>query len=629
MLQWRTGGEVALVRLLKASCKEGALRKGKSVHAVAAKLAYDRFLCVGNALINVYVRCGNLDSARKVFEEIPERDVLSWTSLVAGCAQGDHHRCLTSISIFRQMVSHGFRPNPFTFASVLKACGKIRDPSAGKSVHGLIVVSGCVPDVVLMNSILAMYGNCGCFDEAQNVFNRMLERDVISWNKIIDAHVQNGDMKGALEFFHRSPFCDVVSWNTIISGYMHNGDDRTAVTVLYDMKRMGVDFNEFTLCISLVLAAKLAILDLGEQVHCQLFRKLGGDYDWYIGNSLIDMYCKCGKLDVALLVFETNFGAASWSSLVSAYTQNGRSEDAVNLFRRMLDEGVPVDNFTLAAVAIACAESGILEQAKQIHAQIVKYAHTSDSVIESSMINMYSKCGSIDDARLLFNKTKEHGLVSWTSMILGCAFHGLAREAIQLFEKMLKEGVRPNEISFLGVLSACCHAGLLNEGCHYFKLMREDCSILPKIEHFTCMVDLLGRLGQLEVAEEFILENAIGQADAVWKALLSACSTHKNVLVGERALGRLFELEPCDDGSYVILSNMWSTSRKWENAADVRQLMQKKQMRKKPGCSWIVLKKEAHIFVMGDRSHPQTDAIYSSLACLAVEASYYCNPKLL
>ncbi|CAN6462515.1 unnamed protein product [Victoria cruziana] len=614
MLQWRTRGEAALLRFLKACCEGDALRKGKSAHALAANLAYDRFLCVGNALIGVYVRCMSLNSAHKVLEEIPERDVLSWTSLVSGYAQGDHQCCLTSISIFQQMVSHRIHPNPFTFASVLKACGKIYDPSAGKSIHGFMVVSGCVPDVVLVNSILAMYGNCGCFGEAQKVFNRMPERDVISWNEIINAHMQQGDMKGALEFFDRSPFRDVVSWNTIISGYSHNGDDRSALLLLYDMRTTGLGFNEYKLCLSLVLAAKLAILDLGKQIHGQLLRGFGVDYDLYIVNSLIGMYCKCGKLDYAPLVFEMNLCAASGSSLVSAYAQNGRRDDAVNLFRRVLGEGIPVDNITLAAVAIACGKSGILEHAKRIHAQVVKYACTSDAMMESSMINMYTKCGSINDAMLLFIKNKEHGSL---------------REAIQFFEKMLEDGVEPNGISFLGVLSACSHAGLLNEGCHYFKMMREDFGILPGIEHFTCMVDVLGRMGRLEKAEEFILENAIGQANAVWKASLSACSIHSNILIGERALGRLFELESCDDGSYVLLSNMWSTTRKWKNAADIRQLMRKKRMRKKPGCSWIVVKKEAHIFVMGDRSHLQTDVIYSSLASLAVEASFYVNPSLL
>ncbi|XP_043720959.1 putative pentatricopeptide repeat-containing protein At3g23330 [Telopea speciosissima] len=598
------------------------------LHAQAVKNGSAQHGQVGNHLLNLYVKCSNLDQAQKLFDEISNRDVRTWTLLITGFAQRGLAKL--GLDLFSQMQYDGVCPNCFTLTSVLKCCSCLNDLQKGKEIHGWVLRKRVGFDVVLENAMIDHYIKYGNFDYARIIFESMTKRDTVSWNIMIGAYLHFGDVDKSLELFRQLPVKDVATWNTIIAGLMQNGSNMKALELLYQMGEIGLQFKNITFSIALAIFSSLSLLELGRQTHGKVLR-VGLQSDGFIRNSLINMYCKCGEMEKALAISketpQATHGMQSsnisydasvsnsvlWSSIVSGYVQNCRVEDALKLFREMVHEGVEMDQFILTSIASACANAGILEQGLQIHALIEKSGHKFDAFLGSAIIDMYAKCGSLDDARSIFLQTDNRNTVLWTSMISGCALHGQGRESIHLFELMLKEGVGPNEVSFVGVLSGCSHAGLVEEGHAYFRSMQEDFGIVPAVEHFTCMVDLLGRAGHLHEAEEFIHSNGISRISSVWKALLSACRLHKKIVMGKWVSDQLLELEPFSAGPYVLLSNICANSHRWEEVAEARSMMEQRGIKKNPGQSWIQLKNQLHTFFMGDRSHPQVTEIYSYL----------------
>ncbi|KAJ4966278.1 hypothetical protein NE237_018127 [Protea cynaroides] len=589
------------------------------LHAQAIKNGSAQHQQVGNHLLNLYVKCSDLGQAQKLFDDITNRDVRSWTILITGFAKLGSTKL--GLDLFAQMQYDGVCPNCFTLSSVLKCCSCLNDLRKGKEIHGWVLRKGVGSDVVLENSMIDHYVKFGNFDYARIIFESMSKRDTVSWNIMIGAYLHIGVVDKSIDLFRRLPIKDVASWNTIIVGLMRNGSNVKALELLYQMGKVGPQFNNITFSIALAIFASLSLLELGRQIHGKVLR-VGLLCDGFIMNSLVDMYCKCGKMDRALAISKKppqgyddmqSSNSVLWSSIVSGYVQNCRFEKAFKLFREMVCEGVEMDEFTLTTLASACANAGILEQGLQIHALIEKLGHKLDVFLGSAIIDMYAKCGSLDEARSIFIQTDSRNTVLWTSIISGCALHGQGRESIHLFELMLKEGIRPNEVSFVGVLSGCSHAGLVEEGHAYFRSMQEDFGIVPGVEHFTCMVDLLSRAGHLNGAEDFIYRNGISHISSVWKALLSASRLHKNIEMGKRVSDRLLELEPLSAGPYVLLSNIYATSHRWEEVAEARSMMEQRGVKKNPGQSWIQLKNQLHTFFRGDRSHPQATEIYSYL----------------
>ena len=600
--------------------------KAKVLHAKLIKNG-----CVGiqgNHLLNLYVKSQNLAESHKMFEEIPQPDVFSWTVLISGSARIG----LSSdvLGLFTKMQNQGLCPNRFTLSVVLKSCSSnVNDSRIGKGIHGWILRNGVDLDAVLNNSILDYYVKCRCFGYAEKLFGLMAEKDTVSWNIMMNSYLQIGNMQKSVDLFRQLARKDTASWNTIIDGLMRNGCESIAMELLYEMVAAGPAFNRLTFSISLVLASSLSVLELGKQIHTQVL-KVGVFHDGFVQNSLVDMYCKCGEMEKALVIVkhlplkpvtrnleescdDAVVESVSWSSMVSGYVQNGRFEDALKTFRSMVCSQVEVDKFTFTSIFSACASAGVLEFGRQVHSYIKKIGHGLDVFLGSSIIDMYVKCGSLNDAWLIFDQAKDRNVVLWTSMISGCALHGQGRDAVRLFELMLNEGITPNEVSFVGILNACSHAGLLEEGCKYFRMMRESYGIKPKAEHFTCMVDLYGRAGRLNEIKEFIHNNSIPNLSSVWRSFLSSCRLHKNIEMGIWVCKKLLELEPFDTGPYILLSSICATEHRWEEAAKIRSLMQQRGVKKNPGQSWIQLKNQVHSFVMGDRSHPQDTQIYSYL----------------
>ncbi|GAV90819.1 UPF0016 domain-containing protein/PPR domain-containing protein/PPR_2 domain-containing protein, partial [Cephalotus follicularis] len=468
----------------------------QTIHATVIKNACLQNKHVGNYLLSLYVKSQNLNCAHKLFDEIPNRDVRSWTILLLGFVRTDCHRVV--FDIFRNMQVGGVRPNQFTLSSVLKCCSNFSQLKLGKEVHGWILRNGIGLDLVLENSILDLYVKCEIYDYVRRVFESMKEKDSASWNIMLGAYLHIRDIEKSLDLFRSLPYKDDASWNTILDGLIQIGFGDTALEILYQMVESGNVFNEVTYSIALKLASSTCNMELGKQIHGCVVR-FGIHNDSFIRNSLIYMYCKCGKIEKAAVAFtktprhsvrlqnskfycsESKAQIVSWSFMISGYVRNGDHEDAVKLFCFMVCKQFEIDKFTLTSIVSSCANSGNLVLGQLIHALIQKVGHKVDAHLGSSFVDMYAKCGCLDDAWMIFKQADDLNVVLWTSMISGCALNGKGLEALWLLECMIDDGIIPNEVTFVGVLTACSHTGLLEAGCKYFQVMKEVYSIMPAV----------------------------------------------------------------------------------------------------------------------------------------------------
>ncbi|KAL3520535.1 hypothetical protein ACH5RR_018684 [Cinchona calisaya] len=580
------------------------LSQSDVVHCKALKNGSSQYLNVGNSILDLYVKNHNLANAQKLFDEMPQRDVRSWTILISGFSRFGDYR--TGFDCFAQMLNEGIvAPNGFTLSSVLKCCSGFYDGlRMGKAIHGWIFSNGIDLDVALENAILDLYVKCGAFDYAERFFDLMDDKDNFSWNIMMASSLSRGDIEKCLGYFRKLPDKVVSSWNTVIDGFSQRGCEGVALELLYDMVNCGTKFDKFTFSISLTLLASLRKLELGRQVHGQLMR-VGMSEDAFARTSLVDMYCKCGKMENAKLIVQILHQGIMksrhtktpsddlkaqyimWSTIIAGYVQNGMLIDALQSLRFMVREEIRVNMVTLTSMVTASANAGLLEVGQQIHSRVLKSGHKPDVFFSSSMVDMYAKCGKLDDAWSFFIQAETRNIVLWTTMISACAIHGYGEKAVQLFDLMRNEGITPNEVTFVGVLTGCSHAGLIQEGCKYFRMMTEVYDIKPGAEHFTCMVDLYGRAGKLNEIKNFIFENDISQFSSVWTALLSACHLHKNIEMAKWVSDKLLELKPSEPGPYIILSNACSDNHIWDKAAALRGSMQKREVDKLPGQSWI------------------------------------------
>ncbi|KAL5574808.1 hypothetical protein UlMin_016507 [Ulmus minor] len=465
------------------------------------------------------------------------------------------------------------------YSRLLKRCaqlGKLRD---GKVVHARIVVSQFRDELVLRNCILNMYAKCGSLVDARKVFDEMRIRDVITWT-------------------------------ALITGYSQNEQAQEALALFPQMLRRGLEPNEFTLSSMLKASGDMLIDKNGRQIHGYSL-KCGFDSNVYVGSSLVDMYAKYGCMVGAESIFQVlmSKNEVSWNALIAGHCRKGEGERALVLFLKMLREDFKPTHFTYASLFTAFASTGSLEQGKWVHAHVIKSGDRLIAFVGNTLLDMYAKSGSIEDAKRVFNRLVRRDVVSWNSMLKGYAQHGLGKETVQQFEEMLKIGIKPNEITFLCVLNACSHAGMLDQGKHYFDLMKKF-EVEPQVSHYVTMVDLLGRAGLLDQAEKFIIEMPIEPAAAVWGALLGACRMHKNMELGAYAAERVFELDPHDSGPHILLYNMYASAGRWTEATKVRRMMKQSGVKKEPACSWVEIENAVHLFMANDTTHPQSEQIH-------------------
>eukprot|EP01018_Ginkgo_biloba_P031778 Gb_10324 [translate_table: standard] len=599
----------------------------------------ERDMVSWTAMIAGYAQNGHVDEALKLFQKMPERDVVSWTAMISGYAQNGFFE--EALKLFREMQLTGVKPNPETFASVLPACANLGTVEHGEEIHEEIIRSGFQSNVFVGSALVDMYIKCKSIEKARKVFDKMPNRNVVSWNTMVAGYAQNGQVDDALKLFQRMPERNVISWNSMIAGYAQNGHVDIALKLFRKMPER--DVVSWT-----VMIAGYAQIGLVDEA-LKLFREMpernvvswnamisgyaqNGHVDEAIKlfrempernviswNTMIAGYAQNGYVDEALKLFQEmpERSLVSWTAIIAAYAQNGHFEESLKLFRQMQLAGVKPNSDTFASALPACANLAALEHGKEVHEDIIRSGFQYDVFVGSALVDMYAKCGSIDDACKVFGKMPKRDVVLWNAMIVGYAMHGYGMEALNLFEQMRHSGTNPNDVTFIGVLSACCHAGLVDDGKRYFDSMSEHYHITPAMEHYCCMVDLLGRAGLLDEAQDLVNKMTIKPSTAVWGSLLGACRIHANTKLGESVAERLFEMDPENAAPYVLLSNIYAAAGRWDGIDKVRKMMKDRRIKKKPGCSWIEVNKQVYAFVVGDRSHPQMQEIYAQLETLS------------
>ncbi|XP_057816795.2 pentatricopeptide repeat-containing protein At4g02750 [Cryptomeria japonica] len=568
------------VRALQECIRKKSLGEGRQIHACISKKLIAGNIILQNTLISMYVKCGSLVDARRVFDEIAKKDVCSWTVMIAAYAR--HGVPQQALSVFYQMQQNaGVKPNNLTYSAVLSACNNLEFLNQGMKIHQQIIKCGLASNVFVASALVDKYAKCGKIDNARQLFDKMGQRDLVSWNAMVSGYAQNGLMCEALMLFKEMPEKNVISWNSLVAGYARNGAVDTALKLFDEMPQRNV-------------------------------------VSW---NAMISGLSQNGLIDEALELFKRmpQRTVVSWNAIISGLAQNGRGEESLQCFQEMKEIGMRADFHTYGSILPVCGNMAALELGVEIHEEIVRQGFESNVVVMTGLVDMYAQCGSLGKARQTFDKMHQRDVVAWNAMIAGYAMHGCAEEAFQLFEQMKSSGMSPNHITFICVLSACVHAGLVDEGYQYFNSMCRHYHIEPKADHYTCMVDLLGRAGRLEEAIHFINRIPTKPDAVIWSCLLGACRIHKNLEIAEWAAEHLFELNPTDPAPYVLLSNIYASAGRWDDIGKVRQVMKEKGIKKTPGCSWIEVGKKIHGFLVGDKSHPQTREIYLELERLNSE----------
>ncbi|XP_019430851.1 PREDICTED: pentatricopeptide repeat-containing protein At3g26782, mitochondrial [Lupinus angustifolius] len=528
---------------------------------------------------------------------VDKTSVSSWNSIIADLARsGDSIEALRAFSSMRKL---NLFPNRSTFPCTIKSCSALFDLRIGMQAHQQAFIFGFEYDVFVSSALVDMYSKCGNLSDARALFDEIPHRNVVSWTSMIAGYVQNGAGYEAICLF-----------KDLLSEERRNAwfeDDNFVDSVM----------------VGSVLSAcsRVCWKSVTEGVHGFVIKR-GFERFLGVGNTLMDAYAKCGKMDVSRKVFDgmDEKDAFSWNSMISEYAQNGLSAEAFHVFSDMMKSGkVTCNAVTLSAMLLACANSGALQVGKCIHDQVIKMALEDNVVVGTSIIDMYCKCGRIEIARKAFDRMREKNVKSWTALVAGYGMHGRAKDAMEVFYNMVRSGVRPNYITFVSVLASCSHAGLLKEGWHWFNRMKCEFNVEPGIEHYSCMVDLLGRAGYLNEAYELIKEMKVSPDFIIWGSLLAACRIHKNVELGEISARKLFELDPSNCGYYVLLSNIYADAGRWDDVERMRVSMKSHGLLKTPAFSIVELKGRVHVFLVGDKEHPQHEKTYEYLDKLNVK----------
>eukprot|EP00257_Ricinus_communis_P014319 XP_015571962.1 pentatricopeptide repeat-containing protein At2g41080 [Ricinus communis] len=501
--------------------------------------------------------------------------------------------------------------NPSLFSHIVQSCIPKKSLLVAKQLHSLVITSGCFyKEKFLRNHLLNMYSKIGELQTALLLFNSMPMRNIMSCNILINAYIHSGELDSARNLFDEMPERNVATWNAVVAGLIQFEINEEGLNLFRDMYELGFLPDEYTLGSVLRGCAGLKSMYAGRQVHCYVV-KCGFEFNLVVGSSLAHMYMKSGSLSEGERVIKSmpSRNIVAWNTLIAGKSQNGHSEEVLDLYNMMRIMGFRPDKITFASVISSCSELTTLGQGQQIHAEVIKAGASSVVAVTSSLISMYSRCGCLEDSVKVFLECKDVDVILWSSMIAAYGFHGRGEEAIKLFHQMEQENLEANDVTFLSLLYACSHCGLKDKGVEFFKLMVEKYGVKPRLEHYTCMVDLLGRSGCLDEAEAKIRSMPVKADAVIWKTLLSACKVHKNADMARRVAEEILKLDPQDSASYVLLANVHASAKSWQVVSEVRKAMRDRNVKKEPGISWLEVKNQVHQFCMADKSHPSLEAI--------------------
>ncbi|KAK4270822.1 hypothetical protein QN277_019591 [Acacia crassicarpa] len=598
--------ESSFSTLLSACAHSECLCHGNQVHSLLLKSGFVNFDLVGSSLLNFYsccckieeaklvfdelydgnellwslmllgyVRCNMMDDALDVFNKMPTRDVVAWTILISGFAKSENGS-ERALELFGWMRSFGTLPNQFTLDSVIRTCANLRIVHQGKAVHGLCIKCGFDFDSSINGALVELYCYCEAVHDAIRVYEKIEEPCLNLSNSLISGLVSTGKITEAELVFFRLKEKNLISINMMIKGYAMSGQAEKS-------KRLFEQMSPKTITSS---------------------------------NTMISVYSRYGELGKAVKIFNETKGerdSVTWNSMMSGYIMNNQHEEALKLYVAMRRSEIDYTRSTFSVLFHACACLGFLQQGQLLHGNLIKTPFQSNVYVGTSLIDMYSKCGHLTDAQRSFIDISLPNVAAWTALINGYAYHGLGSEAISLLESMLAQGVVPNAATFVSILSACGHAGLVDEGLAIFYSMKRCYRVNPTIEHYTCVVNLLGRAGHLREAVEFVKRVPIETDVTIWETLLNACWFWKDMEIGETAAMKLLSFNPKSISAFVVLSNIYAVKGRWDQKLHMRKRLQSLKLRKDPGCSWIELNNNIHVFSVEDRSHPCSDVILETV----------------
>lgn len=584
--------------VLKGIASSGAFGAGRAVHSIVIKVGDETDDFVRCSLVNMYSKCGGADDALKVFKTMKNPDIVAWSSII--CVLDQQGLKEEAAKLFHRMRHSGMRPNQFTLSTLVSAATDLGDLRYGQSIHACAHKFRFESDDLVSNALVSMYMKLGSIYDGYRVFNKMVN-------------------------------CNVISWNALLSGFHDHVTSDQGARIFRQMLIDGFAPNMYTFISILRSCSSLLNIEFGKQVHSHIIKN---NYvnDGYVGSALIDMYAKCGCMEDVEAIFSrlNERDVFTWTVIISAYSQTNQGEKAAHFFNQMRREGVIPNEFTLASSLKGCSGIASLENGRQLHSLAIKAGQSTDTFVSSALVDMYAKCGYISDAETLFNGMQSHDTVLWNTIICGYSQHGEGDKALQAFRQMINEGVLPDRVTFIGILSACSHMRLVEEGRKHFDSMSESYGITPDIEHYACLVDMFGRAGKFDEVESLIENMELTPNALIWENVLGACKVHGNVELGERAAEKLFQIDPETDSNYILLSNIYASKGRWNDVNKVRALMSDKGIKKEPGCSWVEVDTQVHVFLSQDASHPRLLDIHSKLDELGqrvAEARYIPNTK--
>ncbi|WOL19994.1 hypothetical protein Cni_G28796 [Canna indica] len=605
-------------------------------------------------MVSGYALNGRLEKAMDFFNKMPTRNTVSWNSMInayqrEGCND-------MALELFSRMKAQGEAPNDLTYVAVMKACSTLKQL---EEIHCCLVKLGWIRNVRVGCTVLDMYVKCGGLQDIQRAFHDIGEHNVVSWSILLGGYAQNGKILEAEEIFKRMIGKNVIAWNVMITGYVENGMQDKAFSLFVEMKNDGMKPNSFTFTSLISGCSNPQFVRSGKKFHGYVVKE-GLESNTSVCNSLITMYAEQKNVGDARLIFNLMFGydVVSWTAMVAAYILDGNIDEAHAIFDRMpmksliswntmmfgymqhsrsteaysLDRMrhskalmffynmeksvVKPDHFSYNCVLSVCASIGALVQARAIHCRIVRRGYESDLGVGNALITVYGKCGALSEAELCFKTITFPDKVSWNALLTGYSQNGQGDKVLNFYEQMQRSKVAPNHVTFISLLSACSHLGEVKKGMEFFQQMEKDHGISPTREHYTCMVDLLGRAGYLDEAESIIAKMPIKPDSVVWGALLGACKMYGDPAIGKRAADQILLLEPDNSSALVSLAETFAGARMWKAVAQVRALMKEKKLLKEPGLSLIEIRDQTHTFLSGDCCIQEKDLIHEMLHSL-------------
>lgn len=641
--------------VLRACSAINGLAMGKMVHARVIKSGFDSDTFVETSLLGMYGEIGSLCNAKKVFDEMSIRDMVSWSSMVSSYVQ--QGKGSEGLEIFREMVRQGVEIDHVSLLSVAEAAGDLDLWRVGKSVHSYVVRRN-IDHEALWSCLVAMYGKFVDLCSAERLFFTGVYETVFSWTTMISCYNQNGYYReavgmliemqeygveansvtlmtvvcscarlewlnegkavhayvirnhvdlgrdylrlalidlyancGKLNYSHlvfdTSADGDIVSWNILISGYVREQMAEEALSLFVQLLIQGIQPDSFTLSSAISACGIIGLSELGCQIHCFVIKKYLPTE--FIKNALIDMYAKCGFIKSACRIFhdDQQESVVAWNCMMCGFSQNGYSEEAICLFDEMYSKYLDIDDITFLSVIQACGNAGLIDKGKWIHHKLITFGVKKDMYIDTALTNMYARCGSLHMARKVFNNMTERSIVSWSTMIGNYAIHGHIDDSLSLFNEMIRLGIKPNDITFMNIISACSHAGYVKEGKFYFNSMIQDFAIEPNSEHYACLVDLLSRAGDLNGAYKVINSMPFPADASVWGALVNGCRIHQRMDFLASIQIDLVNMNADDSGYFTLLSNVYAGGGKWNEFTRVRSKMRQMGLKKVHGYSRI------------------------------------------